>query len=178
MKVPYYIRNAYESAITEAGTKIGAWLKPYGYDVLLCRDELPGNKRWIGMYESGSVFSGMIEIYVSEERIYKYLLPVWREYAYPKEMRAEDMADETAITFYHEVGHAILEQIIDWYENVPEIYEYVETKMMDRYFSVFDDAVFDEEILTENFARDFHAENKKNELRKCFDKLNNFIKTL
>lgn len=177
-KVPEYISLAYKSAIYKARTKVRAWLEPYGYSVILCNEEQPDDKNWLGQYEAGSVFSGLIEIRVSKERIYKYSLPFWRVNAPSKEKKAMEMAKETAITFYHEVGHAIMEQIIDWYENIPEIREHVETKMMDRYFDVFDDSNVSEEALVEVFAHAFHQGKEDETLRMCFNELNNYIKTL
>lgn len=177
MKIPYHIQDAYKSGISQARTNVRAWLEPYGYGVILCNEEQPDDKNWLGQYEAGSVFSGLIEIRVSMERIYKYLLPLWRESPVPKETKAARMSRETAVTFYHEVGHAVVEQIIDWYENIPEIREHAETEMIDRYFDVFDDSNVSEEALVEVFAHAFLQGKEDETLRRCFDELNAYIKS-
>ena len=67
-----------------------------------------------------------------------------------------------------------MNQITDWYENIPEIHDYVESTIIDDYFDVFDDENMTEEDLVEAFARHF-LHGRPDQLKGCFEKLDKFI---
>ena len=123
------------------------WLRGLGYSLSLDPDTSSFTDGQLGEYELGSVFEKDIVIRVSPRNIRKAI----REYpeafeTFPKEVR---------FTVFHEVGHALLEQLIDYANNIEDFLPNIEAKYGDKFFDVFDDENLTEEELAEDFARAF-----------------------
>lgn len=150
--------------LLEAVTDIGTWLSPFGY-TLQCDDE-DLSEGQLGSYEKGSVFEKEILIHVSPDNIEKAT-------QYEINDRYGNPGNQVRITVFHEVGHALLEQIIDWANNIPEIDELCNGPFGEKYFEVLDDSV-EEETVVEDFAWGFF-DGIPSPLQKCWEELNKFI---
>ena len=146
-------------SITKAKGKCNDWLRPFGLEVSVTDARMPENR--IGEYEAGSVFEKEIVITVDELAIRN---------SFNDECPGEVPEIEIRMTVYHELGHAILEQIIDWSENLDEVKALADGEFGQRYDSVFDDAL-PEEDLVEDFALAFEN-GYVSPLQACFEELN------
>lgn len=145
------------SAIRRAGSLIQKWLAPSGITLGILKEDLGDGI--LGEYEAGSVFTGEITVRVNPPSIRTScsFLP------FP-----EDIQRQTRLTVYHEVGHALLEQIIDWDEFYEDMDETI-SRVDKVYTDVFDDSV-DEETLVEDFAYGFEY-GHGSQLQGCWEAL-------
>lgn len=160
------------NAFEQAKDKINQWLEPYGYSVKCEITDF--GKDQLGEYESGTVFSKEIEIKVNPTAIKRACQND------PCKDKYSDPCNQVKITVYHEVGHAILEQLIDWAINIHELIDTEDDdkvntdpygeKFWQNFFEVFDDKV-KEETVVEDFAWGFFNE-KPSHLQICWDELN------
>ena len=144
--------------LSQALDAIRPWLRGLGYSLSLDPDTSSFIDGQLGEYELGSVFEKDIIIRVSTENIRKtceedpFLFP--------------DYEEEVHLTVFHEVGHALLEQLIDYAENINEFLPEIEKKYGDKFFDVFYDENLTEEELVEDFARGFEY-NTSSVLQEC-----------
>lgn len=137
--------EVFEAALRDAVEKMGNWLKPYGY-TLVC-DEVDLGEDLVGEYGAGSVFTYEIHIRISREEIKK---------ACRDGRLTEGLSAETHLSVYHEVGHALVEQLLDWAANLDVLRDALKGTFGEQYHDVFVDNDTDEEILVEDFARSIH----------------------
>lgn len=161
-------RNA---AIKGATDKANAWLAPFD----LCLEveaESNGDGR-VGEYEAGSVFEKSIRVVIFPDEIVKWCFEEQDTLPF-SEITSEKV--QTQVTIYHELGHALVEQIIDWMEYLPEADEIFTDEFCRKYGSVVDDDI-DEETLVEDFAYAFMYD-KADPLKACFEELNKIFEIL
>ena len=160
------IFSVLKAAIDEATKRISDYLQPFGYTINIVIDE-PLAEPILGMYESGSVFTKEITVFVQTNNI---IDTCSKDHI---KDRYSDPEVQTRITIYHEVGHALVEQIIDWMENIPEINDLCNGEFGKRHAEVIEDDT-DEEILVEDFAYGIE-DNKETPLSACWREMNQFI---
>lgn len=147
--------------LSQALKVIRPWLRKLGYSLTLDPDTSSFHEGQLGEYERGSVFEKDIVIRVSTENIWKtceedpFLFP--------------DYEEEVHLTVFHEVGHALMEHLIDYAENIDEFLPEIEKKYCDKFFDIFNDDNLTEETLVEDFARGFGHKNKSI-LQECAEK--------
>lgn len=131
---------------------IRPWLSSLGYALNL-DDDLSGfHEGQLGEYEAGSVFEKDIIIRVSLENIRKtcredpFLFPNFEE--------------EVRLTVFHEIGHALVEQLLDYADNISEFLPELKAEYGDRFDEIFDEELDNEETLVEDFARGFGGKTK------------------
>ena len=147
--------------LSQALDAIRPWLQDLGYSLSLDPDTSSFTDGKLGEYELGSVFEKDIVIRVSPRNIRKAI----REYpeafeTFPKEVR---------FTVFHEVGHALVEQLVDYVDNIEDFLPNIEAKYGEKFFDVFDDENITEEELVEDFARAFGT-NTQSVLQECAEK--------
>lgn len=153
----------YADEIVAATARMNEWLKPYGYRVacqVITPEDEPLEDGCLGCYVSGSIFSKVIEIIIDPERI---------ETACGEDSvhdRYSDPAIQIEITLYHELGHAITEQIMDWLQYNEDFQALQETKFGTDYMDILYDYI-PEEDLVEDFAWGLF-EGKASPLQRCF----------
>ena len=149
----------------EAINEINKWLVPFGLTAECYIEDMPQEQ--LGYYEMGSVFEKEILVYINPENISRTC----------KEDSIHDRYSEPStqvkITIYHEIGHGILEQIIDWMENVKEIQTLCDGPFGETYKDVINDDV-EEETIVEDFAWGFF-DGIPSSLQKCFEQMNQNI---
>ena len=159
-----------KNAINSALDKCREWLLPFGLDIECEQTELPDGI--LGEYEHDSVFTKTVLVRICPENIRKECDELCHD------LDARDarkfLNNELKLTIFHELGHALVNQMLDWYWEIPERHNHVETEMMDRFFDVFDDENMAEEDLVETFARHF-LHGRPDQLKGCFEKLDAFI---
>ena len=164
------LNDTVSQAAEKAAAKISDWLKPFGLSVEYTTETLREGQ--VGEYELDSVFTKIISLKIDADNLVGFCL---------KEQPSTDMdkfvATQAELTIYHEVGHALVNQITDWYENIQEIHDYVENILINNYFNVFDDQFLSEEDLVEDFAYHFLNE-RPDQLKEAFEKLDKFITNL
>lgn len=160
-----------KAAIKGAIDKANAWLAPF--DLCLEVEASSDGDGRVGEYEAGSVFEKTIQVVIFTDEIVK-----WRfkeQDTFPlSEITSEKV--QIQVTVYHELGHALVEQIIDWMENLPEADEIFTDEFCRKYGSVVDDDI-DEETLVEDFAYAF-LNDAADPLKACFEELNKIFETL
>lgn len=140
------IIHSTSSKLDEALSAIRPWLSSLGFTLTL-DDDLSGfHEGQLGEYEAGSVFEKDIIIRVSLKNIRK----TCREdpFLFPFE-------EEVRLTVFHEVGHAIVEQLLDYADNISEFLPKLKAKHGNRFDEIFDEELDNEETLVEDFARGF-----------------------
>lgn len=140
------------SKLGEALSAIRPWLSSLGYALTL-DDDLSGfNEGQLGEYEAGSVFEKDIIIRVSLKNIRK----TCREdsFLFP------DFEEEVRLTVFHEVGHALVEQLLDYADNINEFLPELKAEYGDKFDEIFDEENDNEETLVEDFARGFNGKTK------------------
>lgn len=149
--------------------KINGFLKPFGLSVGADSDASAApSEDSVGSYEAGSVFTKEILVHVFPDRIRTGLEENGSTGGY---------ASELALTLYHEVGHALMEQLIDYSENIPEFYPSMTAKFGSRFFDIFNDDNLSEEDIVEAFAQRFHS-GKNSILQSCWEESNKILKNL
>lgn len=133
------------------------WLHPFGYSLSLAKEEL--NPDTLGEYEAGSVFEKEIIIRISLPNIIKC--------AKENHLNQSQLSDEIRLTVYHEVGHALMEQLLDYAEYYEDISSLLDTSFGDTYFDIFNDDRCTEEQIVEAFARGI-LNNNESLLERCF----------
>ena len=155
-------------SLNEAKETMITWLTPFGLSLEIDTDnneELDANQ--LGSYEAGSVFEKEILIHVNPTAIKKACDDD------PWDDKYSDVNNVAKTTVYHEVGHALVEQIIDWMENLPESATVFTESFCQKYDAVIDDAL-PEEDLVEDFAWNILDETD-DPLKNCFEELNRLL---
>lgn len=150
--------------LTEALDRINAWLEPYGLEARVSNERLP--KRTIGQYEGGSVFEKTILTRIDMEK-------------HRKLCKEENLSlqGQLSMTLYHEVGHALMEQLIDYVDNIPEANKLVDGPFGEKYFDIFfDDCLTEEEVVEEFALRFFYG--KESPLSLCFKEMSDYLGTV
>lgn len=156
--------KGFNEGFQKAVTEVESFLKDTSdLSLTVGTDSLPKGK--IGEYERGSVFEKNVTVTVDVNQI-RHLLPYW-----------EDALKESVITLWHEVGHAIVEQVIDWTENIPEAEEFASGPTGERFFNVFNDDFLTEEELVEDFAL-AAISGMRSELDGCWKEMNKYLENI
>ncbi len=138
--------------LNEVLSAIRPWLSSLGYDLSL-DDDLSGfHEGQLGEYEAGSVFEKDIIIRVSLENIRKTCQE--DSFLFP------DFEEEVRLTVFHEVGHALVEQLLDYADNIERFLPELKAKYRDKFDEIFDEENDNEETLVEDFARGFNGKTK------------------
>ena len=151
--------------IDKAILKSNSWLKPFGLTLEVETSEKTDGR--LGDYDAGSVFEKTIRVIIYPDCIAETCVEE-SEFNPYSILSCEE--DQIQITIFHELGHALVEQIIDWMENLPNSDEIFTDDFCQRYESVIDDGL-DEETLVEDFAYAFMFD-KTDPLKACFEELN------
>lgn len=147
--------------------EINAWLAQHS-DLTASVDETEElQENCIGEYKAGSVFSKEIIIRVSEKHIRDMLDEDEFDYE-------ETVSQQLQLTVYHEVGHALFEQLIDWSENIYELDAAIEGDFGKCFHDVFFDDGQDEESVVEDFATGFY-QSTGSLLERCWMETNKII---
>lgn len=147
--------------------KIGSYLEPYGLTATLDQDPDGFKENEIGEYENGSVFEKNIIFRINTDNI--------REAAKEECMYYMDFyLEQCRITVYHEIGHALMEQLIDWTENLEEMEALLDGQFGKTYYDIFNDDNCTEEEIVEDFAKGFDNE-KPSLLQRCWEEANKLI---
>lgn len=140
------------SKLDEALSAIRPWLSTLDYDLTLDNDLSGFNEGQLGEYEAGSVFGKDIIIRVSLENIRKTCQE--DSFLFP------DFEEEVRFTVFHEVGHALVEQLLDYADNIEGFLPELKAKYENRFDEIFDEENDNEETLVEDFARGFNGKTK------------------
>lgn len=151
------------ASLENARREMSTWLAPFGLSLEVDSKELL-SADVLGSYEGSSVFEKNILVHVNLPAIKRTCAED------PFEDRYSDVASVTKTTLYHEVGHALLEQIIDWMENLPDAGEVFNDAFCTKYDAVVDDALPEEELV-EEFAWNWLL-GRPDPLKSCFEELN------
>lgn len=146
-----------ELILLSAITEMSQWLRPYGYTLSLERENL--NPDTLGEYEAGSVFGKDIVIRISLSNIIKC--------SKENQLNRSELSDEIRLTVYHEVGHALMEQLLDYAEYYDPISSLLDTSFGDTYFDIFNDDRCTEEQIVEAFANGILT-HEESLLERCF----------
>ncbi len=151
--------------IEKAAKQINQWLSQFGYTLDYDTEVLDDDV--LGLYEAGSVFEKEIQVHLNPAAIHEACLDLVNDtYSNPN--------TQVQITLYHEVGHALVEQIADWMENIPEINQLCSGPFGKKYSEIINDGK-DEEEVVEDFAYGFFNRTSS-PLQECWEELNHFIK--
>lgn len=137
---------------------ISTWLAKFGYTLNCTVESLPNGQ--VGNYESGSVFEKEIQICVSTDNI--------RVFIEEMNLPQNEYDIQCELTVYHEVGHALMEQLIDWSENIDEMEELLDGYYGKKYFDIFNDDNKTEEQIVEEFAEGMYSTDGSL-LQSCFE---------
>lgn len=159
------ISQSLKNVLQETLKDVKSFLLPDGLDVDCEICTLPSG--CLAEYEAGSVFEKVIHMRIDLESIQKE--------GKKEKLLSWETGQQVAITLWHETGHAIIEQIIDWAENIDEVELLVNGPFGEKYFDVFNDDHLSEEELVENFARAVVEGNPNNLLRQCWKELNQLL---
>ena len=151
--------SPYAEVIVSAAARMNEWLKPLGYRVACKTESLEESK--LGEYEAGSVFSKIIEITADPANIESACSedPVHDRYSNP--------AVQLEVTLYHELGHAVIEQVVDWMEYNEDFKALEKGEFGTKYMDILDDYI-PEEDLAEDFAWGM-LDGKPSLLQRCFE---------
>lgn len=149
------------SYIKDAETKVSPFLNKFGYSLTIEDTCLPNNR--IGEYEAGSVFEKDIIVRIDSRKIRRI---TGKDNPY----RETDVNEQIQLTVFHETGHALMEQLIDWAEYLPEAEELVNGPFGKKYFDIFNDDRIDEETIVERFANAFF-DKSPSLLQNCFEEM-------
>lgn len=156
------LRPREEEVLRQTVAAIDELLAPEGLDIDVRLEDDADNPTRLGLYEAGTVFAKTIEVTLFPQTIRDYVhhdttademigdlrLAGWTRRG---ALKTDYSAFQLALTIYHELGHALLEQIIDWMENIPEFDEILGEDFIKRYDAVLEDSL-PEEDLVEDFA--------------------------
>lgn len=176
-------RKAVERTIND----IIEWIIPQGLDIQVTAQDDNEHPTRLGMYEAGSIYSKNIEIVISPKAIHDYIETYTTDWEIDDDLQKahweihdniqkEYAAFQAAVTVYHELGHALVEQIIDWMENIPEFDEIIGEDSIERYDAVLEDSL-PEEKLVEDFAWN-SIQGKEHVLKVCFLELSEKLSKL
>ena len=160
--------------------KANAFLEPFGYT--LDAEPRPDRDGRLGEYEMGSVFEKDIRVAVYPLPIRRYvtgqtvsdrewdLVKAGRPVRYNLENNFYMLCVllQTELTVWHELGHALVEQVIDWMESLDDFNQVVGPDLLQKFHNVIDDET-PEETLVEDFAWGMTRENGRSELKECFE---------
>ena len=133
------------------------FLEPFGLSVELgdCDPEYAPFGGVLGSYEAGSIFEGVIKVNVFAETLLRTYLEDCADHGESPD--ESNLLEEAAVTVLHEVGHGLMERIVDYAENVDEISSWVDSDEAAPFFDVFNDDNKKEEDIVEEFGRNlFH----------------------
>lgn len=149
----------WNKAILESQAK--PFLKPMGIDILFSDedfdDDEKADKNNIAIYKTDSILEGTI--------IYWINFPVMADYFIREnECSSEVYKEQIHISVFHEIGHALLEKLFDWYNEGDDEYDQQIDSFPDKTIvSLFTDWNKEtEEKLIEEFAA-LHYENRTEE---------------
>ena len=165
-----HITKEQAEALNAAVWKANMWLAKTGSDLTLKCETYSEDDNKIGEYELGSVFEKEILIYINPVAIRKYC---YEEKQYEPDCDEANVRKQTKATIYHELGHALVEQIVDWMEYLPDADKIFTEDFCQRYDSIINDEL-DEETLVEDFAWAF-VNKKTDPLMACFEELNHIF---
>lgn len=148
------------SKLDEALSAIRPWLSTLDYTLTLDNDLSGFHEGQLGEYEAGSVFGKDIIIRVSTENIRKTCQE--DSFLFP------DFEEEIRLTVFHEVGHALVEQLLDYADNIEGFLPELKAEYGDKFDEIFDEENDNEETLVEDFARGF-GEKTKSLLQECVE---------
>lgn len=140
------------SKLDEAHSAIRPWLSTLGYALTLDNDLSGFHEGQLGEYEADSVFGKDIIIRVSTKNIRKTCQE--DSFLFP------DFEEEVRLTVFHEVGHALVEQLLDYADNIEGFLPELKAKYENRFDEIFDEENDNEETLVEDFARGFDKKTK------------------
>lgn len=138
--------------VEEAVRDANAFLSPFDLEVSVAYGDEYSKSSRLGSYELGTVFEGEIVVNVFVDN----LLKSYRECERDSDRYSTDysvLAEEAYVTVLHEVGHGLMEKILDYANNVEEIDEWVSSEEAGPFYDVFNDDNLSEEDLVEAFAR-------------------------
>lgn len=149
-----------------------AYLEPYGLTITAEEHDFRKERgltklTYLGEYERGSVFEKDILTRIDLRAI--------SDEGENEEMWAWETLQQVRISLFHEMGHALFEQLIDWSENLEEVKTLLDGPFGERYFNIFNDDNVTEEELVEKFAWDFENETSVSLLKQCWEEINKII---
>lgn len=162
------------TALGKARADMEEWLYPFGLSLEIDTtwENPTDNKMRLGTYKSGSVFEKTVRICID---LGASVLCCMEE---PFSDRYSKVGGVVRTTVYHEVGHALVEQIEDWMLNFPESRAIFDDAFREKYAPVIDaingrsdDQFLEEEDLVEDFAWNWLG-GCDDPLRGCFEDLN------
>lgn len=109
----------------------------------------------IGVYKSGSVFEGNIEIGFNIGNLYKSLKQQTNAYPWSDEYTILDEIIQTNV--FHEVGHGVIDLLNDYLTETDELDE-----LYDENKELFDNVLDNEEDAVEEFAWSFYDNDLNN----------------
>lgn len=137
------------------------FLKPMDIDILFSDedfdDDEKADKNNIAIYKAGSILEGTI--------IYWINFPVMADYFINEDdCSSEAFKEQIYISVFHEIGHALLEEFLDWYGEGDDDFDQLINSFSDKTIvSLFTNRDKDiEEKLVEEFAA-LHYENRAEE---------------
>ena len=150
--------------------KISQWVTPLGFSVSCDTGDIADFPRGrLGEYDAGSVFEKEILVRISLDNIRRAA----RKFRIPE----KGYLAECALTLFHEVGHALVEQLLDWADSIPEFLPALEASHGDAFFDVFNDDNMDEETLVEDFAHGFQS-GRGSVLQRCAEAADVVVQSL
>lgn len=156
------------NSIISAEKHASEWLKNYGITIDISIDK--ENTDICGEYEADSIFTDTISITVYPRAIRR---ACQEDRSQGFKDKYSDVSNQTKVTIFHEIGHALVEKIIDWIEYYPQTQQLIDADFEKKYDSVINDS-YPEEDLVEDFAWDF-LEKRQNPLMNCFEEIYNFL---
>lgn len=148
---------------------INEWLQPFGYSLLVDRELPYGDEPadgLLGIYDAGSVFEKEIRINIFTDHI--------RLATTGNRLPRRRYERECALTVFHETGHALMEQIIDWMENIEEAARLADGPFGDKYYDILNDDFLSEEQVVEDFAHAF-IRGRDGLLGECFREMSDYL---
>ena len=127
---------------------ISPWLDNLGYSLSVDTDTSLFGEHQVGSYDAQTVFSKEIVIRVS--------LPNIEASTRRNPLPLADYLAEVHLTVFHEVGHAMAEQLKDYCINVSDDIREINKLNGNRFDGILEDIFTREETLVEEFARDFY----------------------
>jgi Zn-dependent oligopeptidase len=124
-------------------SKAKSYLDDFGLELeILDENDAPirVDDDWVGQYEHDSVWTGTIQVYLNMELIKRL----------SDEFCSAEEENNIVSTLYHEIGHGLLDMIIELPEESVEAYE-----NDPEFFDIFNDDNMSEEDIVEEFGESF-----------------------
>lgn len=172
--------NIQKDTLERIVKKANAFLEPFGY-TLQAEPQHDCDGR-LGEYEMGSIFEKNIQIIMYPVPIRRYvrsqtafdrewdLIEAGRSIRKPtdKDNYMSCVLLQTELTVWHEIGHALMEQIVDWMGYIDDFDELIGKELLQKYNTIIDEET-SEEAIVEDFAWGMVRENGRSELKECFE---------